>query len=338
MDTDRTQPTDPEATIPRRDRVALARRRQRQLEGVLGTQFADLGVSSLRPIGGGLEAIVFRARSTRFGVVAIKLPLMRVLSTGNEPRLDTRGLLAQEARIAKLARGRGVPCPEPFVLYADDESIDFLMVEYVETDDTTPAAPAVGELVRLIHSMGGDHLPLSAMEGEASADEVVARRLGQRHERLRQRVGAGLPPLDVQKALAETGDVEEAPALLHMDARPANLLTRDGEIQAIVDWSNALFGPPTLELARIGESGNLTPAFLAGYGLTAPFDLISPRREAIYRLDTAVMLAHVFLDNDAPPPVQRRQIARTAHLVEALEAGVRPDDSFIFQPDQPMKT
>lgn len=280
---------------------------------------------------------MYRGNSRRLGAVAIKLPLMRVLSTGNEPRLDTRELLAQEARIAEFARGHGVPCPEPFVLYTDDESIDFLMVEHVETDDTTPDPRAVGELVRLIHSLAVAPLPLSAMEGEVTADVVVARRLGQRYERLQQRAGAE-SPLDAPKALAEAGPVEEAPVLLHMDARPANLLTSGGEIRAIVDWSNALFGPPTLELARIAESGNLTAAFLAGYGLTAPFGSIGPLREAIYRLDTAVMLAHVFLDNDAPAPVQQRQIARAAHLVDALAAGVRPDDSFIFQPDQPMKT
>lgn len=319
------------------DVATLTRRRRALLEGVLSEELGDLGVTGLREIAGGLESVVYRADSARLGPVAIKLPLQRVLSTGNESSLDTQDLLGQEFRLGRLVRGRGVPCPEPFVLYTDDESVDFLIVGYVETDGSAPSLGALGELVRLIHSLDVDPLPLVAMESERTAEAVVVRRLLQRYDRLCRRVSDPGGPFDLLGALALAGPIDDTPVLLHMDARPANLLTCRGKVRGIVDWSNALFGPAALELARIAESGNLTSAFLAGYGIDDPFRYVDPVREVVYRLDTAVMLAHVFLDNDAPPTVQQRQVARVRHLVAALVDGVRPDDSFIFQ-SEVMKT
>ncbi len=107
-----------------------------------------------------------------------------------------------------------------------------------------------------------------------------------------------------------------------MDLRPANILVRSRRPVAILDWSNALTGEPALDLARAAEYGSLTPAALAAYGPRAAFSLI-PRtpREIVYRLDTAVMLSHVFSGGAPDEDKARHYIARTKTFCRALSGG-----------------
>ena len=56
-----------------------------------------------------------------------------------------------------------------------------------------------------------------------------------------------------------------------------------------------------MELARIAEFGDLTAAFVRGYGGN-PLLEIEEARALLYRLDAALMLAIVFL-SEAPDPV-----------------------------------
>ena len=109
-----------------------------------------------------------------------------------------------------------------------------------------------------------------------------------------------------QRAALLAADPCPCRRLLHMDLRPANVLVQCGRPVAILDWSNALVGDPALDLARAAEYGVLTPAALAAYGDPGGFALVpSTPRQVIYRLDTAVMLSHVFLDG-APDPEKAR--------------------------------
>lgn len=305
--------------------------RRKLLEEVLATELADAGVGGLRVIGGGLEAVVFAAESREWGPVVIKLPLARVLCTGNEMHLDTRDLLTQELSIADRIGESGIPCPVAHVLYTNDDSVDFLVSEYVETDDSDAGLEALGRLVDQVHELEAPD-GLVAMEGHPSVDDVVAARLQGRLDRLRARADVPLPQVDLDEAFATADPVPERPVLLHMDARPANLLVREGEIRGIVDWSNALAGPAELELARIAESGNLTGEFLTGYGTKDPLGQLTAAREVLYRLDTAVMLAHVWLDGDKARDAQQRRLARVALLLSALATRARPEDGHVLDP------
>jgi aminoglycoside phosphotransferase (APT) family kinase protein len=106
-----------------------------------------------------------------------------------------------------------------------------------------------------------------------------------------------------------------------MDLRPENILVRRGHPVALLDWSNALVSEPALDLSRAAEYGSLTVAALTAYGKPEAFSM-TPRtpREIIYRLDTAIMLAHVFL-NGAPDEARAQHyIQRTASLCRALQA------------------
>jgi aminoglycoside phosphotransferase (APT) family kinase protein len=105
-----------------------------------------------------------------------------------------------------------------------------------------------------------------------------------------------------------------------MDMRPANVLTRDGHIVAVIDWSNALIGDPALELARIAEYGYLDAEFYAGYGMTDGFAHVPRSVELLYRLDTAVMLAVVFLSESPDPQCAQSQGQRVIKLSAQLSA------------------
>ena len=91
----------------------------------------------------------------------------------------------------------------------------------------------------------------------------------------------------------------------------------EGKIVAIADWGNALFGDPALELARIAESGFLSEQFIAGYGEDL-LGTIAPQIATIYRLDTVVMLAIVFIDEAPDPYAARTMIARAWALAAEL--------------------
>ena len=94
-----------------------------------------------------------------------------------------------------------------------------------------------------------------------------------------------------------------------MDLRAENILTRDGNIVGLVDWDNALFSDPALELARMAEYGVLNTDFLDGYGGLEWEAQLPISLNLLLRLDTAVMLAIVFLSETprlATSAVRRR--------------------------------
>ena len=109
-------------------------------------------------------------------------------------------------------------------------------------------------------------------------------------------------------------DIRDTAGLLHMDYRQANLRTEKGEIVAIVDWSNALVGHPALELARIAEIGETGNEFLRGYASVSPLPNINMLVETIFRLDTATMLALVFLSEEPNPKKAPIAISRVREL------------------------
>ncbi|MFE0774891.1 phosphotransferase family protein [Streptomyces sp. NPDC058861] len=148
-----------------------------------------------------------------------------------------------------------------------------------------------------------------------------------RHANLRLRA-PGLPPLPdrIEDAL----EAARAPhRLLHLDVRGQNLLGRRGRLEAVVDWSNALIGPPLMELARVAEyallpdNGIDATAVLAGYAESSTPPDPDSAAALPYRLDTAIMLALVF--HSVAPDAERAQVltARAEHLLTRLRAAVR---------------
>ena len=295
--------------------------RRRQLMETLHDEYGGLGITDLRHIGEGMDAKVYRAHSPELGPVAIKMPHDRWISSGNEPRLDTRVILRKEFQLSRHVRAHGLRTPEVFFMHADDAGVDFIVSQFVESDDSELLDFEFGRLIRAIHDLPAPSIELSASEPSADADEILTERIERRLKTLASIVSLSIPMPDIGSALSAWRTDDVPGRLLHMDLRPENVLVRSGYPVAILDWSNALVGDVVLDLSRAAEYGSLTAAALAAYGNSGAFSM-TPRtpREIIYRLDTAVMLAHVFL-RGAPDEVKARHyIQRTSSLCRTLQA------------------
>jgi len=298
--------------------------RCRQLMETLHDEYGHLGIADLRHIGEGMDAKVYRAHSPELGPVAIKMPHDRWISSGNEPRLDTRVILRKEFLLCRHLQVRGLQTPEAFFMHTDDGGVDFIVSQFVESDDSELLDSEFGRLIRAIHDLPAPSPDLMAGEPPADVDEILTERIDRRLKKLATIAGLNISAIDIGSALS-AWPADDAPGcLLHMDLRPENILVRRGHPVAILDWSNALIGEPALDLSRAAEYGSLTVTALAAYGDSEAFSM-TPRtpREIIYRLDTAIMLAHVFL-NGAPDKVKARHyIQRTASLCRALQVTSR---------------
>ena len=215
----------------------------------------------------------------------------------------------------------GVPVPEVHALVIKDDGLDFLVSEYIAHDGTACDSRQLGELVRLIHDCPlPDIRPVAQID--ASTEETIALRLDRRLCVVETASGRRLNPpslAEFRTILKEFGDRR---SVLHLDLRPENILTRDGKIVGLVDWDNALFGNPALELARMAEYGVLNRGFLDGYGGLNWETRLSRSLNLLLRLDAAAMLAIVFLSEAAGSRRARSAIERVAFLCRELGAEI----------------
>lgn len=289
-----------------------------QLRAQLASDNGEWGVSGIEVAGAGLQFLVFRAESKAFGPIAVRTPMKRWITDNNDPCMNSRDLLRQEASLASHMRTFGVPVPEVHALVIKDDRLDFLVSEYVAHDGTAYDSGQLGELVRLIHDCPlPDIHPVA--QTDASTEETIALRLDRRMRVVESASGRkfSLPSLDELRTTL--GDLGDRRSLLHMDLRAENILTRDGKIVGLVDWDNALFGDPALELARIAEYGVLSVDFLDGYGGLDWETQLPMSLNLLLRLDTAVMLAIVFLSEAPDSQRARSAVERVAFLCRALK-------------------
>lgn len=296
-----------------------AQSRYAQMAAVLGSEYGHLAITGLRQAGQGMDARVYRADSAELGPVAIRLPHGRYVTSGNEPLLDTRRQLRQDYELSRHLCAHGLPVPEVYLLHTDDNGVDFTVAEFIEGDGSTLTDERFGRLIRAVHEIPAPELDLVCMEGHGSADDLLASRIIQRLKTLMAATDLGVEMPDIAGALAADPVDSQPRRLLHMDLRPENILTRGGRVAALLDWSNALTGDPALDLARTAEYGDLTPTVLAAYGDSGTFTMIPATcRQTVYRLDTAVMLAHVFREGAPDPERARHYTDRTRTLCRVL--------------------
>jgi aminoglycoside phosphotransferase (APT) family kinase protein len=285
-----------------------------RLRASLDAHHADWAVGDLSLAGAGLESAVFRAETRELGAIAVRVPWQRWISNDNDPALDARALLEKEALLARHMAGNGVPAPRVIAIHQGDDDFDYLVSELIDNDRSPPSSRAFGGLMRQIHETPIITEPF-VRQPAIPLGEVIADRLVQRAAVV-ERLAAVRLPLPSHRELRERLSQHPRPsAILHMDARHDNLLTSLGEIRAIIDWSNALIGDPALELARIAEYGNIDAAFSEGYAERRPYAAPPPELDRLYRLDTAVMLAVVFLSEAPDPRRAPQQVGRVQELL-----------------------
>ena len=288
----------------------------RALRLELDRNYSSWQIGDLRLVAEGLEFVVCHGESPLYGPLAFRLPRSRYMSNENDESIDSRALLHQEAVLYSHARAFGIASPLVRHLHTGDNGFDFLVSEYVAHDRSLPDGRQYGQLLRAIHDTPLPSIRL-VMQVERALSDLISERLLRRSKVVERMVGTELPLPRfefVRNILAQSSC---KPSLLHMDARPENILTWKGNIRSIIDWSNALVGSAGLELARIGEYGHLNSDFLSGYGPSDATE-VTPVEELLYRLDAAVMLSVVFLCESPNAKRAEAQVGRVVDLYDAF--------------------
>ena len=287
----------------------------------LDRELAALGCAAtgLRPLAAGLEFAAYHAVPDGRPVV-VKTPWSRHISNDNDTEQDARDLLAQEAALLRFAHATGVPAPEVELVHVDGE-VDLIVTAFVPTDGSSPDPESLAAVLARLHAAPPPTLPLVAQP--AGFVPVVAERVARRAGVVERLAGIrlGLPTPD--GLAAAIGPVSGPQSLLHLDFRAANLLTVQGRVAGLIDWTNAMVGDPAFELARIDEYASVPAGFATAYARhrgVAGDGGESPQgtRQLVYRLDTAVMLAVVFL-SEAPEAAQAvLRVERVRELAHQL--------------------
>ncbi len=265
----------------------------------------DKKLNNLHIVGSGLEFLVCRAESHKWGSVAIRTPWERNIFNDNDVYVDARCIMRQEKIIGDHLYKLGIPQPL-FYEFSFNEEIDFMISQYIENDTNAVNMFDFGRLMRKIHDQ--PHPPIDPVTlGEHKINHALAKRIVKRLQVVIKYTNIEIEDLRIETILNVLDNYKpQNISLLHMDARPANLLTKSGNIKAIIDWSNALIGDTNLELIAIDEYGLMNSDFLDGYQPTNSFLRMPEEVELIYRLDTAIMLAAVFLF-EAPDPIKAKK-------------------------------
>ena len=195
-----------------------------------------------------------------------------------------------------------------------------MLSQYVESDGSSPSPEALGRGLAQLHLVElPDGFTTVACE-ETGILTVLPRRIIRRLAEFRK-FDSQLPDnLSMHIVGSAITHLKRFPSsFLHMDWRPANLRTKEGEIAAVVDFSNALVGPAAVEIFRVLELLDPDPAFLSSYAALTSVPVVSRAEELCLRLDAAVMIALVFLSEAPDAQLAARKTTRVRKLYRELE-------------------
>ncbi len=291
------------------------------LAAILVSLKRQLRVHEIHRVGHGNEFYIFQT-DLPSGRTVIKIPKDKIFSNVNDSHIDSQVLLDQEFALLQYVRECGIlQVPKPLRKLSAD-GFGAIVMSFVPSDDSLPDQRQLGALLARIHSLPPPAFALSAQEG-LEIPELISQRLTKRWGELNNFV----PDLPVLPEMHTLVDIMEstrpAKQLLHMDFRLANFRTEAGNISAVLDWSNALIGHPALELARVAETGETDADFLAGYNEVAAFPRVESLIDLLFRLDTATMLALVFLSEDPDPERAGPAVARIRKLYTSFKSELK---------------
>jgi aminoglycoside phosphotransferase (APT) family kinase protein len=221
-----------------------------------------------------------------------------------------------ELALLRIVRAHGVAAPEPYLV---DESGEIfptpvLVVEFVEGETDLAPADLVGYVGRAVAELAKIH----AIEAspELAFLPWQGRGFGERPARLDVAMGEDR----IRDALESAWPIAQAnrSVLLHGDFWPGNLLWRDGQLAAVIDWEDARVGDPLADLA------NARLEVLMAFGPAAMDDL-TDRYRALNPIDltnlpysdlcAALRLCGKLADWGLDEATERRMRERHAHFV-----------------------
>lgn len=180
-----------------------------------------------------------------------------------------------ESVAAPVAHAAGVRTPEllifddarsilevPYTVYERVHADNFFLVEH-PLADTRDIYHELGRQLARLHqgvALCEDPNGFPDEPGLEDPQPLIERLtakglLSTRNERWLDRILRRLEP-----AVRMSSELQR---FLHDDAHPGNMLVRDGQYAALIDWNDAGWGDPALEFVNIAESA--VPHALAGY-------------------------------------------------------------------------
>ena len=202
------------------------------------------------PLTGGISAQVTALEIERPNGQTERLIVRRhgAIDLAHNPRIA-----ADEFRLLQLLQIANIAAPAPYLL---DESCEtfptpYLVMAFIEGE--TDFAPTVlGRQIRqiatqlaAIHRVDATHFDLSFLP---NMTEQFSRRLSQRPTKLDDTLSEGR----IRDALEPVWPrpPRNAPVLLHGDYWPGNILWKDGQLVAVIDWEDVARGDPLGDLAN----------------------------------------------------------------------------------------
>lgn len=210
------------------------------LSGIIGNFFV---VEHLEAIKGGYEAYLYKFKIKGNQECNGKL-VLRLFPSYAHPESAT-----WQAMIHNLLGEEGLPVPQVY-LSSSDKSIlggSFLVMDYVEGSVIDPTNdPCILVLTAKTQAM------LHQKDGKKISEQIIAQGHSAESHNFDGRInwikekGKKYPGLDeaVKWLFDKRPPEPETQKIIHGDLHPMNLLVKDGEVTAILDWSGFMVGDP----------------------------------------------------------------------------------------------
>lgn len=159
---------------------------------------------------------------------------------------------AEEFKLLQIIHGLGLAAPRPYHLDLSGQifSRPYLVIEYIEgRPQFTPTHLAdftlqLATYLAKIHRVDGSRPELSFLPRETIA---LAEKVGQQPDHVNHSLDEGR----IRETLASVWPLPQrnASTLLHGDFWPGNILWRDEQLVAVIDWEDTSLGDPLADLA-----------------------------------------------------------------------------------------
>jgi aminoglycoside phosphotransferase (APT) family kinase protein len=160
---------------------------------------------------------------------------------------------ADEFKLLQLLHSVGLATPAPYHLDQSREifSTPYIVIEYIEGKPEFAPSNLPDLLLQLatqlsrIHQVDGSQLDVSFLPQQAN---IYAQKLRARPAKVDESLDEG-PIRDALEAVWPFPQ-RNTSVLLHGDFWPGNILWRDGQLVAVIDWEDAALGDPLADVAN----------------------------------------------------------------------------------------
>lgn len=259
-------------------------------------------VEHLTQMSGGWEAYLYMFMISGIEGYEKSLVLRLFPSYSHPETAEWQGMLHN------LLREEGLPVPKVYLTCSDFSLLKgpFLVMEFVEGNAIDPGDdPSIlsltGKTQAQLHLKDGRRISKKIMEhGHSKSSHVFDGHFG-----WVQRNGGKYDGLsEVIRWLVDNRPPEpEIPSIIHGDFHPLNLMVKDGEIEAILDWSGFMVGDPMYGLGwtkalfiatakhELPEDvfNQFVKMYLDGYESVRPIDAEKMDYYVVYRLVRALI-------------------------------------------------